>query len=1066
MSSVASRLRASASKVALRLNREIDAPPKKKEARPQADKLADRARNIPSINPAKKAVAAIPKKMTPVEQGQRARARDTGGSNGAAPLSRNSANTASAAIPRKLSSVEMGKLFKSGDVKTISSAMGQNLTPVQKGELARMSDVATTGARAPAPRALNLTAVQQSGAAPLTPTPLSTTNVNNQPGAINSQPPAVTPYAYSPDGTRTETAGPLVPGAGSSPPLLDQNGNPIPVDQSSLSSTDAHQQPRYTPVVGDGDIPPPLVTEDNPYGLPTPSDNTQVEFAPDGSSYILGTPVTGGTHAEGEENINIENQINKDSVDIKTPTGEYETANGFLVLEKPEVPIDQLVTPEEYKEYFHSGSREYQDSNMHPDDYYDLYRGINPEYDPDGSGWNDQGSIALAPPQAHIDQVQGELEAGDGSGAVTNLVNGSNLFGADLSTPGQPAEPWLEEWQDFQNSGAVAAAEGDPEHAFQIGVAEGVAIGVENNALGIAQMALSTTQFGADTSSFGKTGDILRGYTGRLPKWLDEFIPSAERGQETSLHTAQLAENMDAYVTSRAKDPSLFHDDMKQFFSEHWEELKDDHAAAAAQGPAAEAEWWGKVTGQAAVEIAMTAAAAADVARVARVTGGLVKLALDAGAEFTTAKLAEVSAYAKDLTSLANDVTADEMLSLTSYDELKSVQEELLAFEMFGEEISPATAEGRQALADLEEAQAAVNEAVEKAERLETPNNPPTLPPTGNPDVLVSTDAQSIYDSFDSSSALKEGNSSFVQLTSNVAPHELAKHLANLTDKYGVEFAVFKRGNKTILARGDANGIDINSHFKSKIQSTNVLPNRWKLIAHTQPGYDNASLRASKADQDILKLLNQTGPSAIINSRGQSAQFTQTVPYDANSVRHINRKTFATQADFFAETNKANKLSPYAEYKFNGYTYETDSKGRVVSASGELRLQNSRGPNRPNGGLQTTIGHQGRPAVNGKYPDVGFHLIGHQFGGEINYLNVVPGDAILNGNGAGKYGNLENRLAAKLKAGHRVEVNIQINYDGATIAGRPESFTVNYRMTTQPYGNTFGQWTSQTWLNK
>jgi DNA/RNA non-specific endonuclease len=651
---------------------------------------------------------------------------------------------------------------------TANSAL-TNLMSATSSRLALTATGATAAAPTPTSRALNPTAVQQSGAAPLTPTPLSTTAANNQPVAINSQPPTVTPYAYSSNGTATGTASPLIPGGGSSTSgIADQNGNPISADQRSLSSTDVQKQQEYQIIYGDGDIPlppggldnpngiqfeseiilgdgdisyytspsdspvlseytpvfgdgasSPSITEDNPYGLPglpNREDSFHVEFAPDGSSYISGLQVEGGTHAEGDENINIENELNKESSDIKTPTGQFEEANGFLLLEKAEEPLGELPTPEQYREELHSSSRESQDLNYHPDDYYDLYRAINPEYDPDGTGWNDQGSIALAPPQDSIGQAQSELEAGGGSEAVTSLIRDANLLDADLSTPGQPAEPWLQEFQDFQNNLAVTAAEADPRAAFDVGFVNGVALSVETNAVGLAKMALSTAQFAADSSRFGVAGDALRGVTGKLPKWLDAFIPSAERGMETAEHTVQLAENIGAYVTSRAKDPSLFRDDMKQFFSENWDALKDDHAAAAAQGPAAEAEWWGKVTGQAAVEIAMTAVAAADVVRVAKVAGGLAELALEAGAEFTTAKLAEVSSYAKDLTSLASDVSADEMLSLTSYDELQSVQEELFEFQANHSENLSKTSEGQAALDDIMEAQTAVDNALLQAD--------------------------------------------------------------------------------------------------------------------------------------------------------------------------------------------------------------------------------------------------------------------------------------------------------------------------------------------------------------
>jgi DNA/RNA non-specific endonuclease len=1064
MSSVASRLRASASKVALRLNREIDAPPKKKEARPQADKLADRAKNMPSINPAKKAVAAIPKKMTPVEQGQRARARDTGGSNGAAPLSRNSANTASAAIPRKLTSVEMGKLFKSGDVKTISSAMGQNLTPVQKGELARMSDVATTGTRAltsralnltgatatptnltnvtanqiaqtenraaaastPTPRALNLTAVQQSGAAPLTPTPLSTTNVGNGPTGSTY----IQNQAIPSDGNSGYTKALSTTPSGTSPDYL-------PPDLVGPDS----------PLAPDGPIPPP------PNALPI----APIQPAPTEPTDVPGDSIASTTSTNG---------IIIDSPHVKTSTGEYDEANGYVPTDDTLDPSNFL-SPEEYQANFNASSREYQDANAHPDDYADFYKANFAEYDA-GGPWVDQGPIALAPPQEHIDRAHRELSEGGGSESMTSLVNDANLFEADLSTPGEAPEPWLEKFQEFQHAGFVTVAENvTPEQAFEVGIAEGVAVSLETNALGVAEMALSTVQFSADESRFGYAGDGLRGVTGKLPKWLDAFIPSEERGEETIQHTAQLAENMAAYVTTRTKDPSLLRDDMKQFFSEHWEELKDDHAAAVAQGPQAEAEWWGKMAGQAAVEIAMTVTAAADVVKVAKATAGFAKLALDAGIEFTTTKLGEVSAYAKDLTSTANTVAASEELSLTSYDELKEVQKQLLEFELFGDEISPTTAEGKQALADLEEAQAAVNNAIENAERLEAPKSRKPAR-GGDDDTGIFKGSSTLFKEFDGQSALKEGNSSMIALPAGTTDQQLEKYLTNLTDGYGVEFAVFRRGNKTILLRGDEDSIDLPQSFKNSITKGINKNNKWELVFHTQPGYDESALKASAADQGVLALLQQANPSKIINSRGQTAEFTQTNAFNAASVSHINIKTYQTEAQLFRETGYAQNLKPYTQYEFNGRTYKTDSRGRPVTAAGELRLQPANTP-RLHTTVQTEIGHSGRPKVNGKYPDVGFHLIGHQFDAEVNYLNVVAGDAKLNGNAVGKYGALENQLAKELAAGKRVEVNIELIYDetqtGTALERRPKTFVYNYRIS-DTQGNFTSPWKKRVFQNK
>lgn len=679
------------------------------------------------------------------------------------------------------------------------------------------------------------------------------------------------------------------------------------------------------------------------------------------------------------------------------------------------------------------------------------------------------GEPYLTPPQSLTDQAHRQLQEEGPPSDISSLFGRTGEDKLDTLTAaaeGEPSSPWADALNDFKDL-TVNRTPSELlriEDRFELGLVEGVAGGVLDAAEGIAKLTFNAAQFYEDGSVNGYLGDELRGVTGELPKWLDAIIPSHQRGIETVHYTEQVADNIGAYVGTRIQDPSLLRDDVKDFLSTHWNELKDAHAAARAKGPEAEAEWWGKTIGRGAFEVAATVTAVGDVAKLARAGAGIAKLAIEAGVEYTAVKLGEISTYAKDLTSAAKTAAASDELSVAGLEDLQAAKKKLTEFQLFEAENLPKTSEGQETLADLKEAETAVDNAIAKGERLESPTTAPISLVTSQAGVELLPNSQAIYDNFDSLSALKEGNSSFVRLDSNIPLSSLSKSLANLTDKYGVEFAVFKRGDKIILARGDANAIDIPQAFKDSIDSGIEKGNKWQLLAHTQPGYDVNSLRASAADQNVLKLLDQKTESAIINSRGQSAKFTQDTTFDSNTATHINKKTFTTESALYNQTNDASNLQPYARYEYNGYSYETDSKGRVVSASGELDLNPANTP-RKHTGLQTQIGHEGRPQVNGKYPDVGFHLIGHQFKGEINYLNVVPGDAVLNGNSAGKYGALENALAKDVEDGYRVEVNIQVNY-GGTIEGRPESFTFNYRTTTAPYGNTFGQWASQTFVNK
>ena len=85
----------------------------------------------------------------------------------------------------------------------------------------------------------------------------------------------------------------------------------------------------------------------------------------------------------------------------------------------------------------------------------------------------------------------------------------------------------------------------------------------------------------------------------------------------------------------------------------------------------------------------------------------------------------------------------------------------------------------------------------------------------------------------------------------------------------------------------------------------------------------------------------------------------------------------------------------------NGFTYKTDSSGRVVSAEGEVKIP--------------TDDRKQNPDINSKdkrdTDDKG-HIIGHQLGGKEDKGNLVPQDMKLN---RGEYNKLEKELAEFLK---------------------------------------------------
>lgn len=126
-------------------------------------------------------------------------------------------------------------------------------------------------------------------------------------------------------------------------------------------------------------------------------------------------------------------------------------------------------------------------------------------------------------------------------------------------------------------------------------------------------------------------------------------------------------------------------------------------------------------------------------------------------------------------------------------------------------------------------------------------------------------------------------------------------------------------------------------------------------------------------------------------------------------------------------------LLPNHEYEINGYKYETDEKGRIISAEGQLRIKD----------------REGRLPIRDSLEDIGKgdekenddrgHLIGDQFDGSNGLENLIPQDAEINRK---DYKNLENELAEAVKEGKEVYVKVEPIYEGDS--RRPSEIVVTY----------------------
>ena len=128
-----------------------------------------------------------------------------------------------------------------------------------------------------------------------------------------------------------------------------------------------------------------------------------------------------------------------------------------------------------------------------------------------------------------------------------------------------------------------------------------------------------------------------------------------------------------------------------------------------------------------------------------------------------------------------------------------------------------------------------------------------------------------------------------------------------------------------------------------------------------------------------------------------------------------------------------NDLVPNNQYEINGYKYETDENGRIISAEGDLHLKD----------------RDGRLPIKDSIEDVGKgdqkatddrgHLIGDQFDGSNGLENLVPQDSNINRN---DFKNFENELAKEVKDGNTVNLKVEPVYDGDS--HRPSDIVVTY----------------------
>lgn len=129
---------------------------------------------------------------------------------------------------------------------------------------------------------------------------------------------------------------------------------------------------------------------------------------------------------------------------------------------------------------------------------------------------------------------------------------------------------------------------------------------------------------------------------------------------------------------------------------------------------------------------------------------------------------------------------------------------------------------------------------------------------------------------------------------------------------------------------------------------------------------------------------------------------------------------------------EGDNLLPNTKYEISGYKYETDDKGRIISAEGKLRV-NDEIAGRSMEKVRDIEGQDYKPN------DQQGHLIGHQFEGSDSLENMVPMRKELN---LGDYKKLEMSLAKAVKEGADVRFKVEPVYRGGST--RPVEFRASY----------------------
>ncbi|HIU12900.1 MAG TPA: DNA/RNA non-specific endonuclease [Candidatus Fimiplasma intestinipullorum] len=189
--------------------------------------------------------------------------------------------------------------------------------------------------------------------------------------------------------------------------------------------------------------------------------------------------------------------------------------------------------------------------------------------------------------------------------------------------------------------------------------------------------------------------------------------------------------------------------------------------------------------------------------------------------------------------------------------------------------------------------------------------------------------------------------------------------------------------------------------------------------------------------KDTFSKISDEFKSDILNGDQNTGNEKQSISNDIkkNSTAEINE--VSNSKEYYDDNGElyriGDSLKPNTTSEINGYKYNTDNQGRVISAEGKLQLREND---------RKTISDSRSTVAHGemKETDDRGHLIGDRFNGDNSLENLVPMDLKLN---RGDYAKLEGTLAKAVSDGADVYYKVEPVYNSKN-AFRPDEFRVSY----------------------